>query len=61
MQIEVEEQSMFADWLLCDMATCDRCYELREKIERSTREKYNRIVERETSQEQRQYKQPHND
>jgi hypothetical protein len=65
MQIEVEDSNFFTDEGLCQMATCDRCYEIRERIERSNREKYERQVEKEISQDRpktsRYYKKPYTD
>ena len=57
MQIEVEDNNFFTDAGLCEMATCDRCYEARERIERANKEKFDRIVERES----RGYKKPYAD
>jgi hypothetical protein len=57
MQIEVEDSNFFTDEGLCQMATCDRCYEARERIEKANKEKFNRIVRQET----RGYKKPYAD
>ena len=65
MKIEVEESGMFTDQALCDMATCDNCYAARERIEKASREKYDRQVEKEISQDRakstRYYKKPYTD
>lgn len=54
-EIDVEDQDVLSESFLTGMATCDRCYETRERIEKSNREKYNRLVDRETKWKRKPY------
>ena len=58
MQIEIEDSGFFTDQCLVEMATCDRCYDLVQRIERMHRQKANLGEDRKPA---RQYKQPYKD
>lgn len=54
-EIDVEEQDVLSESFLIGMATCDKCYTARERIEKSNREKYNRLIDRETKWKRKPY------
>ena len=59
MKIEVEEQSMFSEATLLEMATCDQCFDQHDEQERTRIARYNKAIEREC--QEREYKQPYKD
>lgn len=61
MSIEVEEQDLCSEEFLVNMATCDFCYEARERIEKSNREKYDRLVNQESERESKWRRKPYCD
>ena len=58
MQIEVEENEFFTDAGLCEMATCDKCYDVIQRIEKMTRQKALIWEDRKPT---RQYRKPYSD
>lgn len=61
MQIEVEEQDLCSEEFLTNMATCDNCYAARERIEKSNREKYDKLVDQESERESKWRRKPYSD
>lgn len=57
MQIEIEDSTYFTDQGLCEMATCDRCFDAIQRIEKIGSRKPKPEVEREV----REYKKPYKD
>ena len=66
LSIEVEDDGMFTDQGLIEMATCELCYSAMERIKKADREKIDRIVKKELQRPEkpakwRSYKQPYKD
>lgn len=60
-RLEIEEQSLFSEASLLEMATCDQCFDAHDELERNRIAKYNKAIERECEQEPKDYKQPYKD
>ncbi len=58
MQIEIEESGYFSDQVLVEMATCDRCFDALERIEKIRNQKANLGEDRKPT---RQYRKPYSD
>jgi len=54
-KLEIDEQSLFSETSLLEMATCDQCFDAHDEQERNRIAKYHKAIERECEETRKPY------